>query len=67
MDGTLQGHCFQNETECGIVSPTEGIIVIETMSFPRFLPFVMWRKYRDTDIFTKVGDFMIIMGVTQSY
>nr|CDS15953.1 hypothetical protein EgrG_000836400 [Echinococcus granulosus] len=53
MDGTLQGHCFQNETECGIVSPTEGIIVIETMSFPRFLPFVMWRKYRDTDIFTK--------------
>ncbi|EUB63788.1 hypothetical protein EGR_01411 [Echinococcus granulosus] len=53
VDGTLQGHCFQNETECGIVSPTEGIIVIETMSFPRFLPFVMWRKYRDTDIFTK--------------
>lgn len=66
MDAAVEGQSLQNETECCIVNPREGVIVIEVKSFPRLLPFVMWRKYRDTEIFTKVGRFLISIGVVQS-
>ncbi|KAL5111818.1 hypothetical protein TcWFU_003678 [Taenia crassiceps] len=50
---TVDGQGLQNETECCVVNPGEGVVVIEVMSLPRFLPFVIWRKHRDTEIFTK--------------
>eukprot|EP00108_Taenia_solium_P008440 TsM_000135600 transcript=TsM_000135600 gene=TsM_000135600 len=52
-DAAVDGQSLQSETGCCVVNPREGVIVIEVTSFPRLLPFVMWRKYRDAEIITK--------------
>ena len=55
VDIPIKGQSLQNETQCVVVSPAEGLIVIEVTTFPRLLPFVVWRKYSNIEIRTKVS------------